>query len=56
MQGSLVGGLLHAIDDHRVTPLMHYPAGQSIGYFNQVETVAQRVAPLLHETAQTLDG
>ena len=55
LQDILVGDLLGAIDDHEITPLMHYPAGQSIGYFNQIETVAERVARLLQETAQALD-
>ncbi len=55
MQSGLVGRLLRAIDDRRLTPLMHYPAGQSVGYFSQVETVAQRVERLLQETARALD-
>ena len=55
LQDILVGDLLGAIDDHGIEPLMHYPAGQSVGYFNQVEPVAQRVERLLQETARALD-
>ena len=55
LQSGLVGRLLRAIDDRRLTPLMHYPAGQSVGYFSQVETVEQRVERLLQETARALD-
>lgn len=52
LQDILVGDLLGAIDEHGIEPLMHYPAGQSVGYFNQVETVAARVERLLRETVQ----
>ena len=39
-QDILVGDLLGAIDDHRVEPLMHTPAGQGVGYFTTETTVA----------------
>lgn len=54
LQDILVGDLLGAIDDHRIEPLMHYPAGQSIGYFNEIESVAQRVERLLQEAERAL--
>ena len=33
---------------------MHSPAGQSLGYFNSVETVAQRMGRLLSEAQDAL--
>lgn len=55
LQDILVGDLLGAIDEHRIEPLMHSPAGQSIGYFNQLEPVAQRMQRLLDDAAAALN-
>ena len=33
---------------------MHSPAGQSVGYFNSVETVGQRMDRLLNEAQDAL--
>ena len=55
LQDILVGDLLGAIDEHRIEPLMHSPAGQSIGYFNQLESVAQRMQRLLDDAAAALN-
>ena len=35
---------------------MHYPAGQSVGYFNHMESVAERIERLLQQTVQALQG
>ena len=48
-QDILVGDLLGAIDEHRVEPLMHQPAGQSIAYCNEVSTVASVMDRLMSE-------
>ena len=54
LQDILIGDLLGAIDEHGIEPLMHSPAGQSVGYFNTVETVAQRMHRLLDEAQDAL--
>jgi NAD(P)H-dependent flavin oxidoreductase YrpB (nitropropane dioxygenase family) len=54
LQDILIGDLLGAIDEHNVEPLMHSPAGQSVGYFNTVETVAQRIDRLMSEAQHAL--
>lgn len=53
-QDILVGDLLGAIDRHRVEPLMHSPAGQSIGYFDEETTVAAIMSGLVAEADRTL--
>ncbi|MHB1911055.1 MAG: NAD(P)H-dependent flavin oxidoreductase [Acidimicrobiales bacterium] len=40
-QDILVGDLLGAIEEHRVEPLMHAPAGQGVAYFDALTTVAE---------------
>jgi NAD(P)H-dependent flavin oxidoreductase YrpB (nitropropane dioxygenase family) len=54
LQDILIGDLLGAIDEHQIEPLVHSPAGQSVGYFNTVETVAQRMQRLLQEAQDAL--
>ncbi len=54
LQDILVGDLLGAIDEHGIEPLMHYPAGQSIGYFNEVRTVAEVMGALVTEATRGL--
>lgn len=54
-QDILVGDLLGAIDEHGVEALMHSPAGQSIAYFNEVQTVAQIMEGLMHEAMEGLE-
>jgi hypothetical protein len=54
MQDILVGDLLGAIDQNGIVPLMHYPAGQSIAYFNQVRSVADVVRGLVEESERGL--
>jgi hypothetical protein len=55
LQDILVGDLLGAIDEHEVQPLMHYPAGQSIAYFNQVRSVAEVMQTLVDEARRSID-
>lgn len=55
LQDILVGDLLGAIDEHEVTALMHYPAGQSIAYFNEVRSVAQVMQEIVEEACAGLD-
>jgi hypothetical protein len=49
-----VGDLLGAIDEHQIEPLLHMPAGQSIGYFNEVQTVAEIMANLMRGTQASM--
>ena len=53
-QDILVGDILGQISRHRVGPLMHAPAGQSIAYFDRETTVAEVMAELVDEAEQTL--
>lgn len=48
-QDILVGDLLGAIDQHRVEPLMHVPAGQSVAYLTSPTTVAEVMGRLVSE-------
>ena len=47
--------LLGAIDEHEVQALMHHPAGQSIGYFNEVRTVADVMDSIVGEARSSLE-
>lgn len=53
-QDILVGDLLGAIDEYKVEPLMHSPAGQGIGYLNAETTVADIYAQWVREAEETL--
>ena len=53
-QDILVGDLLGAIDQHRIEPLMHHPAGQSIAFCNETRTVAETVSHLVEQAATAL--
>jgi hypothetical protein len=46
--------LLGAIDEHQIEPLLHMPAGQSIGYFKEVQTVAEIMANLMLGTQASM--
>lgn len=48
-QDILIGDLLGAIDQHHVAPLMHSPAGQGVGAFDQETTVAEVMAKFVSE-------
>lgn len=54
-QDILVGDVLGQIDRHRVEPLMHAPAGQSIAYFDKATTVAAVMDGLVAEATATID-
>ena len=53
-QDILVGDVLGQIERHRVEPLMHSPAGQSIAYFDEMTTVADVMTDLVQEAESTL--
>ncbi|UFX43928.1 nitronate monooxygenase [Bradyrhizobium sp. 41S5] len=53
-QDILVGDLLGAIDEHEIEPLVHVPAGQSIGYFDRLTTVVETMQKLVGETEAVL--
>ena len=53
-QDILVGDLLGAIHEHRVEPLMHHPAGQSVAFCREVESVAEVMARLDRQTGEAL--
>ncbi len=54
LQDILVGDLLGAIDEHRVEPLMHHPAGQSVAFVTSRKTVAEVVETLVEEARTAL--
>lgn len=55
-QDILVGDLLGAIERHRVEPLMHSGAGQSIAYFTEPSTVRTVFEGLVGEAHAVLAG
>ena len=55
-QDILVGDLLGAVDEHDIQPLVHYPAGQSIGFVKERSTVADVMAKLLRETHEAYNA
>ncbi len=55
-QDILVGDILGQIARHKVVPLMHSPAGQSIGYFNERTTVADVMTALVEDATAALDA
>lgn len=55
-QDILIGDLLGAIDDYRVEPLIHTPAGQGIAQFHEETTVAEMMRRFVAEAEQTLAG
>ena len=54
LQDVLVGDLLGAIEEHDIEPLIHSGAGQSIGYFDEVQPVAQIMDNLVSEASSVL--
>jgi NAD(P)H-dependent flavin oxidoreductase YrpB (nitropropane dioxygenase family) len=53
-QDILVGDVLGAIDEFSIEPLVHSPAGQGIGWFNEVKTVKEVMDKLIAEAKDTL--
>ena len=53
-QDILIGDLLGAIEDHRVEPLIHTPAGQGIVQFQEETTVAELFQKFVAEAESTL--
>ena len=54
-QDILVGDLLGAIDEHNVEPLVHSPAGQGIGWFNEARSVDEIMGSLVAEAQAALE-
>ena len=53
-QDILIGDLLGAIDDYKVEPLIHTPAGQGIAQFHEETTVAEMMGRFVAEAEQAL--
>ena len=53
-QDVLVGDLLGAIEEHGVTPLLHSPAGQGVGYASELRPVAEVLGEMVVEAEATL--
>ena len=53
-QDILVGDVLGAIDEFNIEPLVHSPAGQGIGWFNEIKTVKEVMDALIAEARDTL--
>jgi len=53
-QDVLVGGLLGAVEEHGIEPLLHSGAGQGIGYADAVRPVAEVMAALVAEAEVVL--
>ncbi len=53
-QDVLVGDLLGAIEEHDIEPLIHSGAGQSVGYFDKIQPVAEIMAELVDEASRVL--
>lgn len=54
LQDVVVGDFLGAVERHRVEPLMKSEAGQSVGYFHGLTTVADIVAKVTQEAEDAL--
>lgn len=55
LQDVLVGDLLGAIEEHDIEPLIHSGAGQSVAYFNDLQSVAQVMDGLVGEAVAVLN-
>ncbi len=53
-QDVLVGDLLGAIEEHDIEPLIHSGAGQSVGYFNEIKSVATIMDELVAEASEVI--
>ncbi len=53
-QHALTGELLAAIEEHQTEALVYEAAGQSVAWFNELTTVEEIVARLVHETQAAL--
>ncbi len=54
-QDILVGDLLGAIDDYEIEALMHFPAGQSVGFVNTLRSVDQVMNELVRDAQDCLE-
>ncbi|KXF51977.1 hypothetical protein AXA44_12390 [Rhodococcus sp. SC4] len=55
-QDILVGDFLGAVERHEIEPLLKSEAGQSVGFFDEVTTVADVIARLTREASGALDA
>jgi hypothetical protein len=53
-QDVLVGDLLGAIEEHNIEPLIHSGAGQSVGYFDEIQPVKAILNKLVGDTIAAL--
>ena len=53
-QQVLVGEIVAAVNEHRVEPLMWTPAGQSVAYLREIESVNDIIRRLIDETEESL--
>lgn len=53
-QDVLVGDLLGAIEEHNIEPLIHSGAGQSVGYFDEIQPVKAILNKLVDDTIAAL--
>jgi len=53
-QDILVGDILGAIDEFNIEPLVHSPAGQGIGWFNEIKTVKEVMDELIAQAKDAL--
>ena len=56
LQDILIGDLLGAVPRHQVDDLVHHPAGQGIGWFNEVRPVADVMAKLVADASDAIAG
>ena len=54
-QDVLVGDLLGAIEEHDIEPLIHSPAGQSVGYFDSIRPVAAIMDELVEDAVAAIE-
>ncbi|MFE7420334.1 NAD(P)H-dependent flavin oxidoreductase [Rhodococcus sp. NPDC057529] len=55
-QDILVGDFLGAVERHEIAPLLKSEAGQSVGFFNEITTVADVMARLTQDAGDALDA
>ena len=53
-QEVLIGELLRAIEERDIGPLIHFGAGQNIGYFDETRTVKAIIDDLVKEAPEVL--
>ena len=54
-QQALTGSLFAAVEEHDVLPLLYSPAGQSVAWSRELESVRDVMARLVRQTRSALD-